>query len=177
MTTTHVEVAQWLFRQLGSRRREGLLTTRTEHHDGYVIEGRLIDRIDELEPCDLCTSVLGTFEAAVARMALQQWSGPDELIPEEPWMTRLPHGITILRYASALVREGSEQHHCVAQYIPRVARRECIIVSVRASDDTRSTAEIVGGRVVQHRARANAAPSKACKRLLAAVNWDSINRE
>ena len=169
--TSHVEVAQWLLRQLGSSRRDVLLAERTERHDGYVVEGRLIDRVDELVPRDLTTSVLGTFERAVTRIALTGWDGPDELIPEEPWMRRLPEGVTVLRHASALVREGQEQRHCVAQYIPKVASRECLVVSVRAPDGTRSTAEVVDGRVVQHRARANGPPSDACVQIIGSARW------
>lgn len=61
-----------------------------------------------------------------------------------------------------LAAEGSALHHCVGGYADRVARKECIIVFVRRTDEPQKpyyTAEIRDGRVVQLRGLQNCDPT------------------
>ena len=61
-----------------------------------------------------------------------------------------------------LAVEGSALHHCVGGYADRVAKKECIIVFVRRTDEPQKpfyTAEIRDGRVVQLRGLKNCDPT------------------
>lgn len=170
--STPVAVARWVDGVMESTdRRAAIMRRRTARLGEVEVEGRLIDRIDELLPGDLCPSVQDTFAAATQRLARAAWDGPDELIDEEPWHRRLPAGVTVLRTATDLWEEGAECRHCVGVYAQRVYDRECIIVRVIAPDGTRSTAEVIDGRVTQHRAPANREPSPACRALVEACSW------
>lgn len=170
--TTHVAVSRWLDGALADpARRAALERTRTARMGEVEVEGRLLDRVDELTPADLAESVTDTFAAAVQRIARERWDGPDELIAHEPWHDRLPAGVTVLRTATELWVEGAECRHCVGAYAGRVHARECVIARVIAEDGTRSTVEVVAGQVVQHRGPANREPSAACQRLVASCRW------
>lgn len=122
-------------------------------------------RIDELKPCDLEKSVSQSFRNAEIRQALDNWDGPNELIPPEPWHDTLPEGLTVLRTATELFLEGKHQSHCVGSYAESVFRKSCIIVRVEA-EGNRSTAEVRDGKVVQHLGAFNRRPHPACIDLL-----------
>lgn len=170
--TLVLAVIRWLDEVLSDpARRAALERSRTARMGEVVVEGRLIDRVDELRPQDLTRSVADTYAAAAQRLAKEAWDGPDELIPAEPWHARLPHGVSVLRTATDLWIEGSECRHCVGVYAARVHTRQCVIARVLAEDGTRSTVEVVGGRVTQHRGPGNAEPSPACRRLVEACTW------
>lgn len=170
--STAVPVLRWLDAALGDpARRAALERTRTARMGEVEVEGRLLDRVDALTPADLAESVTDTFAAAAQRIARERWTGPDELAPHEAWHDRLPPGVTVLRTATDLWAEGTECRHSVGAYAARVHARECVIVRVVAPDGTRSTVEVVRGRVAQHRGPANREPSEACLRLVAACRW------
>lgn len=171
-TTLPVDVTRWLDAALADpARRAALERSRTARMGEVVVEGRLLERVDELRPVDLARSVADTFAAAAQRLAKAAWDGPDELMPAEPWHGRLPAGVSVLRTATDLWIEGAECRHCVGVYAERVYRRECMIVRVIADDGSRSTVEVVAGRVTQHRGPGNAEPSEACRRLVGACHW------
>ena len=140
------------------RHREGVIA-------GHAVGGRPIDRLDEIQPCDLRKSVTGTIEAAAERLAREQWDGPDVLCEPKPWEARLPDGVRCLRTFVDLMTEGQEMSHCVAVYAESVHRLECSILSIQTGKG-RSTAELRGGRIVQHVGPRNSAPHPSCVALL-----------
>lgn len=153
-------------------RRAALLRPRHGEIDGEAVEGRVVDRLDELTDADLRPSVMETIDAATDRLCRERWKGPDELISEATWHAELPSGIRVLRTFSALLTEGAEMRHCAAVYAQRVRDRECVIVSVTGADGRRSTAEIVGGSVAQHRGARNESPPASCvDRLAEVLRW------
>lgn len=61
-----------------------------------------------------------------------------------------------------IVEEGQKLHHCVGNYVQRIAKRECVILFVRKMDDIKKplcTLEIKGDEVVQARIRKNDPPT------------------
>lgn len=150
-------------------RRDALLRTREAHMGEQVVEGRVVDRLDELRDEDLRRSVEDTIAAATQRIVKEQWSGPDELVPPQPWHDTLPPGVTIITTFSRLFAEGAEMRHCAAAYARDVADRRCIIASVIGDDGRRSTVEVREGKVIQHRGARNEAPPPSCVRRLAEV--------
>lgn len=165
-------VARWAENLLcDPERRAAALRTRQGRIGEHDVEGSVFARLDELLPCDLVRSPVATIEAAAQRLAEASWSGPDELTKREKWHDRLPEGVTVLRTYSDLHTEGRECRHCVAAYAERVRDRKCVIVRVLAPDGTRSTAEIVRGKVTQHRGPRNESPSPACIELLGKAKW------
>lgn len=153
------------------QRRAAALRERTTRADGEEVVGSCLDRLDELRAEDLHESVTETLDAATERAIKEQWDGPDELRPHEAWHDQLPPGVQVILSFRALYDEGREMRHCVAVYAENVARGACTIVSVKADDGTRSTAEIVDGKVVQHKGPRNTAPSPACIALLNQCRW------
>lgn len=153
-------------------RRAALLRSRHGEIGGQAVEGRVVDRLDELTDADLRPSVMETIDVATARLCRERWTGPDELIPPAMWHADLPAGVRVLRSFSDLLTEGSEMRHCAAVYAQRVMDRACVIVSVTGADGRRSTAEIVGGSVAQHRGARNESPPASCvDRLAEVLRW------
>lgn len=157
-----VEVWRWVDAALSdAKRRPALLRDNRMH------------RIDELTPQDLVKSVSDTFHNAEERAAKNAWDGPDELIKPKPWHATLPEGLKVLTTVVELFREGRECSHCVASYARSVYSGECLIVQVKAGN-SRSTAEIRGPRVHQHRGPRNSDPAPECKALLESVSWGTL---
>ena len=86
------------------------------------------------------------------------------------WRLKLgaPGDVTILKGEKDFIKEGSEMNHCVASYIVNLAKRGTLILSIKAGDGTRSTAEISVKRksVLQHLSQHNQSPSGQCKEVL-----------
>lgn len=86
------------------------------------------------------------------------------------WRLKLgaPGDVTILKGEKDFINEGSEMNHCVASYIVNLAKRGTLILSIKAGDGTRSTAEISIKRksVLQHLSQHNQPPSGQCKEVL-----------
>lgn len=133
---------------------------------GDHVDGRPLDRLDELEPQDLSRGVVATFARAAQRRMDAQWDGPEELAEAAPWMASLPEGVRPILTWSALWAEGLDMRHCVASYAADIARGDCSILSVRAPDGTRSTVEVRRGLMGQHCGPCNAPPSSACAALV-----------
>lgn len=72
-----------------------------------------------------------------------------------------------------IAREGQALHHCVGGYVDRVARKECLILFLRHSDDLATpfyTVEVRERRAVQVRGMSNAEPTPEVRRFVAA--WE-----
>lgn len=157
-------------------RRAALETPRTiPGPGGVVVEGRFLDRLDEIEEADLANGrgAQAVFRAASARL-WARWSETHEtdetpLAPEPHWWRPI-RCARVLRTRAALIREGREMRHCVGAYADAVARRGSVILSIAVRDGQgnchRSTAEVRDGVVAQHRGSANAAPPELCVRAL-----------
>ena len=128
---------------------------------GDDTEGSVWDRIDEVQPCDLCRSPWGTIANASSRQIREMWSGPDELQKYEPWMDSLPEGAELIRHFSRLFQEGKEMRHCVASYAQDIAYGHSMIFSLRTNRG-RSTAEYRNGQLIQHKAARNEQPTQSC---------------
>jgi len=194
-----VAVARWVAACWADpARRAALEATRTERVAGAEVEGRLLDRVDEIAAADLAggaaTGVVAAFEAAGARAyaAWERGAESDEsaLAPTPRWwralradavvrdttgaLERVRWGSRLLGSAAALCREGREQRHCVGTYAPHVRAQRSVIVSIAAREGAalhRSTAELDRRtlEVRQHRGFANRDPHPACERALAAA--------
>lgn len=152
LDTHSLAVIRWLSR-LDDEQRECMST-----HNYWV-------RLDEVTEEVIRDGVHATFDAAEDAAVLNEWSGPDELIAAQDWEEGLPAGVEHIRSFRRLRQEGREQHHCVSSYADRIVKRQSVILSLMAEDGTRSTVDIVGWRVQQHRAKANTDPSPACRAL------------
>jgi hypothetical protein len=126
------------------------------------ISGSVLDRLDEIRPCDLCSSPVDTLENAANRAFEEMWSGPDELLPEQPWEEELPEGVEHIRSFRRLFIEGQEMRHCVASYADQIVQKRCNIFSIQTKDGGRSTVSVVNGRVSQHKAQCNKQPPESC---------------
>jgi len=162
-----IKVARWLRKVMDSPYlRASALRVRTRGFIGEV-EGRVIDRLDEIEDCDLRRSPWGTIENAVRRIVDNEWSGENELLPHEEWFDHLPKGVRVLWRYTDLRSEGIQMRHCIASYANRVSNKECIILSIYdEASEARSTAEIRNGKCVQHVGFANREPPKPCVLML-----------
>lgn len=162
-----VEVLYWTLRMLQSpRRRQAMLTFR-EGVFGDNVEGRVVDRLDELKPVDLSGSPVRTLETAVERAVREEWKGDDQLVKPEPWHTMVPEGVTVLVTYRGLRAEGKNMRHCVASYANGVAEGRFHILSVN-NEHGRSTAAMSSkGRVTQHKGHGNSEPPSEHKPLLA----------
>lgn len=166
VTTEHVPVALWIARAARDPARAEALTT-VRHVGG--VGGSLLDRIDEIQPCDLiCDSVVGVLEATSRRLVREVWDGPEELAERAAWEDRLPEGVTRLRFFTELHAEGAELRHCVgldASYAEGVAEGSHEIFSLRLGD-ARATAQISrDGKLVQCRGPSNSEPSPNLRAL------------
>ncbi|MCL2450290.1 MAG: PcfJ domain-containing protein [Polyangiaceae bacterium] len=175
-----VPVARWLLAcRADPARWDALTRPRTSRGPhGETIEGRLLDRIDEVRAQDLsrgpATGVDAAFEAA-AKRAYDAWCREAERqhqpMAAAPTWWRPIRCAGLLLSAAELVAEGREMRHCVGTYAPYVRRGSSVIVSIclRARDGVhRSTVEVdrSSGRVLQHRGVGNAAPPRYCAHAL-----------
>jgi hypothetical protein len=174
------EVARWLVAcAKDPQRRAALETERVERGPhGEEIRGRLIDRIDEVSPCDLVrgekTGVREAFERAAQRR-WEQWQRENEkkhkpLAPVPAWYRPI-RCARLLMSTAELIAEGKELQHCVGSYSPYVRSQRSVIVSicVRARDGVyRSTAELDRKtlQVRQHGSYRNSEPHEICRRAL-----------
>lgn len=146
-----IPVVRWAAQCMADDRRGSLLS---------------LDHPDSIDAADL-EGGLGPRDVearAIARAALAEHGV--ESGPPVPWRGRRLRGVRHLRRAYELAMEGRSQSHCVASYTGRVARGESYIFALRAGTH-RATAEVSPeGRVVDIRAKANAAPSDVCVRLM-----------
>ena len=163
----HIEVVRWAARLLKSQvRKSTVLTDQPEGLD-WGHGGRVIDRLDEIKPCDLADSAMETIGRACTRAIAEKWDGPDELAQRQPYHDDWEkHGVTPILTFTRLYEEGQVMRHCVADYAKEISRGDCTVVSVRTGEH-RSTAQIDrSGRVVQHTAWRNAVPSPECTEAL-----------
>lgn len=186
------EVAAWLVaRWRDAAQREALLRPREARlPDGTVVRGSFLDRVDELEPADLRSSVTATFEAAGARVKAEiehdMLTAKDQspLGPRPPWWKDAPHA-RLLERPGELAAEGKELQHCVLTYVGKVKKGQSAIVSLRVPDEDgnelRSTAEIdpVTLEVLQHRSYGNREAPEPNRRALEAclAQWRSPRQE
>ena len=174
-----VAVARWLLRCWADpARREALERPRRELMAGRLVEGRYVDRLDELRDRDLAESVEATYRRAGERLraslerALRSRGEP--LSPVPSWWRPL-RCARLLRSGADLVAEGHALRHCVASYADAVRARESVIVGL-AVVGQRSTAEIDprDRRVRQHRGPGNREPHPLCVAALAVLcrRWE-----
>ena len=167
--TSNIEVMRWCQRMLASdSRREAMFANRVVFGEVEADASSIAQRLDEIAPQDLTDSPAETLQNAVNRNMREMWDGPDELLPHEPWMDRLPKGCRVIRTWPELFREGSEMRHCVAQYAESVADRSSVIVSI-VTEHGRSTAEFKRGRLVQHQGLARSEVHESCARAARAI--------
>jgi len=81
---------------------------------------RIVDRLDEIEPVDLCRSPRKTLESAILRAIENEWGGDNQLAEDEPWHKHLPETVKVLLTYSDLRQEGIEMDHCAASYASRI---------------------------------------------------------
>lgn len=165
-TTDSVCVARWALAMSESPARRSALTA---HRTIGGVEGSALDRLDELRMSDLCSSVVGTLEAASRRQVRELWDGPDELAKPAEWEERLPGGCSRLRSFNGLHAEGAELRHCVGtdrSYAEGIVNGQHEMISISAGSD-RGTAQVARGRVVQCRGPLNAEPSGTVSKLAA----------
>lgn len=167
-----VPVARWIIACWSDPPRREALEKKRVHRaaHGEMIEGALVDRVDELAPADLRPSVDETFRRAAARLwreterAMLKDTKP--LAPAPAWWQPI-RCARLLLTAAQLRAEGRLMRHCVGAYSGYVTRGESVIVSIVVRQH-RSTVELDrAGGVRQHKGACNEAPPELCKRALA----------
>ncbi len=156
-----ITVARWVDSWMSCPAKKASALASRDGAFGDNVCGSVLDRLDEIQDCDLCKSPWGAVDNASARAAKNMWDGPDELIKRELWMDKLPDGCEIIRTFSRLYKEGSEMRHCVASYGRDIASGSCLIFSIYV-DGKRSTAEYRHGKLGQHKGPRNTVPDEAC---------------
>jgi hypothetical protein len=157
IVTRTLTVSRWVAACFGDdERKTALLAPRVDAAVDLAMRGevtvndlqrmRYLDRLDEIEECDLTsgvsTGVRAAFAASAARLARQNelairerrmMSGEKlaELIPS--WWKPI-RCARLLTTPEELSTEGREMHHCVGSYYSRVMRGESIIVAIRVPD-------------------------------------------
>lgn len=178
-----VPTARWIIACLtDAPRREALQRSRVERGPGgREIQGRLLDRIDEIRAEDLdlgpATGVEHAFERAAKRL-FNAWSKENkddssQLAPVPAWWRPI-RCARVLTTRAQLIEEHEAMHHCIVAYAPVIAARECVCVSicVRARGQIhRSTVEFSpeGHVVHQHRGPGNAQPHALCVAALSTI--------
>lgn len=81
------------------------------------------------------------------------------------------NGLTLIppKAAKDIVAEGHALHHCVHNYVERVANGTCVILFVRKTDNVKEpffTVELRDGQVRQIRGQQNCAPTPEVKKFL-----------
>jgi len=161
-----LRVALWLAdRWRSPKQRAAMLRPRTQRLFGHEIEGSYIDRMDEIRPSDLRTSVDATFQQARKRMQrnyerLLKKKG-EPLAPEPEWWEPSPY-VRLLDTGAELIREGRAMRHCVADYADKIRRGRSVILSIHV-EGQRSTVELDREtlQVLQHKGVANSPPPPA----------------
>lgn len=150
---------------------------------GETLRGRFIDRVDEIQDCDLdrgpATGVERAFESAAQRLG-EQWL--DAARRDHRVLQSLPPGWKLfsssmhhLSTPASLAREGDEMNHCVGSYAPAVEKNQSVILSIRVAGQ-RSTVELSPrGEVRQHRGPKNTDPHPLCEKVLQAFLQRRIN--
>lgn len=166
-----VRVALWLCdRWRDPEQRESLLAHRRAMVAGVPVEGRLIDRVDELRVSDLRPSVRDTYERAGKRLERQiqrTLSRETRPLRGEPSWWRPARCAQLLMTGPALVAEGKQMRHCVAGYAPYVRDGRSVIVAMSVRGE-RSTVELDPRTldVRQHLGPQNTPPHHLCERAL-----------
>jgi PcfJ-like protein len=181
--STSVPILRWVHACLNDPPRHDALrrTARSRGDHVEFIEGRYIDRVDEIAPFDLtaglATGVQEAFTNARVRIAaeqerLAQTTGINAVLCKPPHWWRPIRCGRLLNTQALLSREGSEMHHCVGSYSSRVARGDSVIMSFRVhmtktGEDLRSTAEFSPeGRLVQHKGPSNVTPGLILQKVV-----------
>jgi hypothetical protein len=168
--------ARWL-RAVRDRGDWHVLTRERRIHGPAGAEAivRYLDRVDEIQDCDLVrgsrTGVDAAFEHAAERCG-ETWMAKAR--EDHRVLAGLPTGWRLyqrcmrhLATPAQLVREGDEMEHCVGGYAPAVESGRSVILSIRVLD-TKSTVELDrGGRVLQHHGPRNEQPGILAQRVLA----------
>ena len=71
--------------------------------------------------------------------------------------------------ARDITREGQALHHCVGNYVSRMAKQECVILFLRREDAPNKsfcTIEVSDGRIQQARANMNTNPPPEAEKFL-----------
>jgi hypothetical protein len=166
-----IAVARWLIAVMRDPpRRAAMERPRREILAGQAIEGRYLDRVDELRDEDLHPSVEETYRRAAERLrarmeqTLRSTGAPLCAVPR--WW-RPARCARLLRTGPDLVREGRDLAHCVATYADAVRSGRAVIVGLCVLGQ-RSTVEIDPERleVHQHCGRANKEPPALCVRAI-----------
>lgn len=162
-----IRCGRWVDKMLSGDpdRREAMLVERRGFIADAEVAGRIIDRLDEIQDEDLSNSAWGTLEAAQRRITEAEWTGENELFPEEPWIKELPKGVRVLRHFTELRHEGIRMRHCVVSYARKVADRYCMIFSVQVEEKF-STVEVRDDKITQHTGFANGTPPPECVDLM-----------
>ena len=161
-----INIVRWVRTMMcNPDRKEAMLRRREGVFGEHRVGGRPVDRLDELQDEDLCGSPWRTIENAAQRILETEWDGQNELIPSQKWHNELPEGVRVLCTYTDLRQEGVEMEHCVVSYAARVRDRKCLILSVQTKE-ARTTAEVVGGKVIQHLGPKNVPPHASCVALL-----------
>ncbi len=167
-----LRVAMWLVaRWHCAEQRAALERPRREVVAGQAIEGRYLDRVDELRPSDLVDSVDGTFRRAAERLTRQlerALESRGEPLRAAPRWWRPVRCARLLLSGSDLVREGRALRHCVGTYAEAVRSGHSVIVGLCVLGQ-RSTVELDPRtlEVRQHRGLGNGAPPELCVLALA----------
>ena len=77
--------------------------------------------------------------------------------------------------AEDLAAEGNALHHCVGSYADRVARKECVILFLRQTEDIGKpfyTVEVRGGEVAQVRGMRNCDPTPEVEEFM--DRWERV---
>lgn len=177
-------VARWVAARMAvPEQRAALERTRAETVAGVRVEGRYLDRLDELRESDLRPSVEATFRSVAERLRadtecrVAQMRG-DPLAPPPRWW-RPARCARLLLTGPELAEEGRALRHCVATYAPLVHARRAVVVALRVAEH-RSTVELdpQTAAVRQHRGVANTAPPELCRRALEVLarRWQAAAR-
>jgi len=147
--------------------------------NGMRVQGRFLDRLDELREEDLvrglATGVVPAFERAKERFeALRLSSVKDDHSPLHAppyWHAApLPEGVMWLNSAAALSVEGAAMRHCVLTYVAVAKAGDSFLYSI-CTEAGRSTLELsLFGRVRQHQGIARRSAPDAHRELVHA--WD-----
>lgn len=170
-----VPVAKWLIaRWQNPEQRASLLLERSQTFAGQHVDGKFIDRVDELRPSDLRTSVIDTFERAGRRLIRsieRLLRSRGEPLRSAPAWWRPAKCARLLLSGADLVAEGKVMRHCVAGYASVVKSGASIIVGICVLAK-RSTVEIDPRslEIRQHKGPSNDAPHDLCVRALATMH-------
>lgn len=90
-------------------------------------------------------------------------SNMKEDLIQKYWYENDEYIIVVPNNVKDFIEEGNNLHHCVATYVNRVVKKQCVIVFIRkkeSPDKSLYTAEIVGDKIVQLRSKYNKSADK-----------------